>query len=94
MALFLAQKGDRELDEDGEKVRKEEYKKTKPEIMENEGEGQTEKPIAGANQFLFREEVKKVIYTRENTDTSEKAEDIDFGTRNVFKDEKNDTQSK
>ena len=57
MALFLGEAGDGELDEDGEDVGEEEYEETEPKIVENEGEGEAEEPIAGADEFFSGENV-------------------------------------
>ena len=57
MALFLGEDGDGELDEDGEDVGEEEYEETEPKIVENEGEGEAEEPIAGADEFFSGENV-------------------------------------
>ena len=57
MALFLGEKSKRKLDENGEGIGKKQYKEAEPEIMKDEGERQTEEPIAGADQLFFGEEI-------------------------------------
>ncbi len=58
MALFLGEESEGELDEYGKEVGQEKYEETEPEIVKYESKRQTKKPIAGADEFFFGEEIE------------------------------------